>query len=74
MESGRVARVVERGEAGAYRCPLGLEEAARSLASRHGGGLIVDYSLGELVVYGVPEPPGEGCEPVIHAPGAATGG
>lgn len=67
MESGNVARVVERGEAGAYRCPLGVEEAARRHASRHGGGLLVDYSLGELVVYGVPEPPGEGCEPIIYA-------
>lgn len=65
LEAGRVARIIRRGEEDIYRCPLELEEEARILAKRFGGRLIIDYSRKELVVYGVPQAPGEACEGVL---------
>lgn len=65
LESGRVARILKRGEEEIYKCPLELEEEARVLAKRFGGRLIIDYSRGELVVYGVPQAPGEACEGML---------
>ena len=66
LESGRIRRIVDRSSSRAYRCPVELEEEARALARRHGGRIVVDYNSERLIVYGVPEPPGEGCEGILQ--------